>query len=318
VIGTTRKIVVLVGATASGKARLALEASRDARAEILSCDSMKVYRGMDVGTAKPDGGARASVTWHGLDLVEPHERFDASAWVALAERVLDSARERRVPVLVTGGTVLYVKALTEGLFEGAPRDSETRAKIRAEAEEKGLEALHARLASVDPEAARRIHRNDLRRIERALEVHTLTGKPISALQAQFGRVRDGHERTVFALAHRREDLDRRINRRVDRMMAQGWLDEVRKLAARPGGISREAAQALGYRELLAWVAEGEKGSLDEVVEKIKTNTRRFARRQLNWLRHHVEGLRVLDVPPGAEPVELYKSEIVLALQQSME
>ncbi len=309
---------MLVGATASGKARLALEAARDARAEILSCDSMKVYREMDVGTAKPVGDARTSVAWHGLDLVDPHERFDASAWVALAERVLDSARERRVPVLVTGGTVLYVKALTEGLFESPPRDTETRAKIRAEADEKGLDALHARLASVDPEAARRIHRNDLRRIERALEVHALTGKPISTLQGQFGRVREGYERTVFALAHRREDLDQRINRRVDRMIAEGWLDEVRKLAARPGGVSREAAQALGYRELLAWVGGGEQGPLEEVVVKIKTNTRRFARRQLNWLRHHVEGLRVLDVPPGAEPVELYKSEIVRALEQPIE
>lgn len=313
-----QQIVVLVGATASGKARLALEAAREAGAEILSCDSMKVYREMDVGTAKPGPTARAAVPWHGIDLVDPHERFDVSAWVALAEQVLARARERGVPVLISGGTVLYMKALTEGLFEGAPRDAEVRARIRAEADAQGLPALHARLAALDPAAGKRIHPNDLRRIERALEVHALTGKPISALQEQFGRVRAGVERTVFTVSHRRGELDQRINRRIDRMMAEGWLPEARRLAERAAGISREAEQAIGYRELLAFVRSGETGQLDPVVEKIKTNTRRFARRQLNWLRHHVEGLRLLDVPPGGEPVELHKAEIVRALIQSME
>jgi tRNA dimethylallyltransferase len=312
------KIVVLMGATASGKARLALEAAREARAEILSCDSMKVYREMDIGTAKPTREARAVVPWHGLDLVEPHETFDTSSWVRLAEGVLARARERSVPVLVAGGTALYLKALTEGIFDGAPRDVALRTRLRAEAEASGLAALHARLAAVDPEAARKIHPNDLRRIERALEVHELTGRPISELQGQFGHVREGFERIVFALAHRREDLDQRIGRRIDRMLAEGWLDEARRLSARPLGISREAEQALGYRELLDFVRGGEKASLEEAGERIKTKTRRFARRQLNWLRHHVEGLRLLDVPPGAEAAELFETEIVRALVQSVE
>ncbi|MEZ0231087.1 MAG: tRNA (adenosine(37)-N6)-dimethylallyltransferase MiaA [Planctomycetota bacterium] len=315
--GEKQRIVVLVGATASGKARLALEAAREAGAEILSCDSMKVYREMNVGTAKPDAASRAAVPWHALDLVAPHERFDASMWAALAEDVLARARARGVPVLVSGGTVLYMKALTEGLFEGAPRDPAVRARIRAEAEALGLPALHARLVALDPVAGARIHPNDLRRVERALEVHALTGKPISALQEQFGHVRAGVERTVFTVAHRRGELDHRINRRIDRMIADGWLDETRRLAGRPLGVSREAEQAIGYRELLAHVRGGETDELDLVVEKIKTNTRRFARRQLNWLRHHVEGLRLLDVPPGGEPVELHKAEVVRALVQSV-
>ncbi len=130
-------------------------------------------------------------------------------------------------------------------------------------------------------------------------------------------MRPGVERTVFTVAHRRGELDHRINRRIDRMVAEGWLEETRRLAKRPLGVSREAEQAIGYRELLAFVRGGETGALDPVVEKIKTNTRRFARRQLNWLRHHVEGLKLLDVPPGAEPVELHKAEVVRALVQSV-
>lgn len=312
----TTRIVALVGATASGKARLALEAARATGAEILSCDSMKVYRHMDVGTAKPDASARATVPWSGIDVVEPHESFDTAAWVRLADDVLARARARNVPVLIEGGTVLYLKALTEGMFEGVPRDDEARARIRDEAARLGLPALHARLASVDPVAAARIHPNDLRRVERALEVHAVTGKPITELQGQFGTMRAGIERTVFAIGHRREDLDRRINRRVDRMVASGWLQEVRVLAARAEGISREAGQALGYRELLEFVRGGEKGSLEDVVTTVKTRTRRFARRQLNWLRHHVAGLQLLEVPPGAEPVERHLPTLVAALEAS--
>ncbi len=313
------RIVALVGTTASGKARLALEAAKEVGAEILSCDSMKVYREMDVGTAKPGPAARAAVRWHALDLVEPHERFDATSWTELALTALRDARERRVPILVTGGTVLYLKALTEGIFAGPPRDPLVRAALKERAEKEGLQALHEELVQKDSVAAAKIHPHDYRRIERALEVHALTGKPISELQAHtFGRIRDGIERKTFALALRRDDLDQRIGRRIDRMIAEGWVEEARRLAARAQGISREAAQALGYSELLAYVRAGEKDPLDPVVTSIKTSTRRFARRQLNWLRHHVEGLESLDVPHGAEPCELYRDTIVRALRHSLE
>jgi len=273
-----------------------------------------VYRHMDVGTAKPDARARSLATWHGLDLVEPHERFDASSWVEHAQGVLAGARERGHPVLVVGGTVLYLKALTEGLFENVPRDAAARAKIREEAASLGTPALHARLVSVDPRAAARIHPNDLRRIERALEVHSATGKTISELQGQFGTLRPGFERTVFFVERKREDLDRRIDRRVERMFAEGWLDEVRALAKRPQGISPEAEQALGYKDLLAHVRAGERDPIEGVLARIQTRTRRFARRQLNWLRHHVSGLRALEVPPGGEATLLHSRTVVSALR----
>lgn len=313
----TTKIVAIVGPTASGKARLALEAAARVGGEILSCDSMKVYRQLDVGTAKPGPEARARVPWHGLDVVDPHESFDASAWVRLADDVLARARAARRPVLVAGGTVLYLKALTEGLFDGVPRDPDTRARLRAEAEAVGSHELHARLETVDPVAAARIHPNDLRRIERALEVHALTGKPISELQRQFGALRPGIARTVFAVERRRSDLDARIDRRVERMMAEGWLEEVRRLVGLERGLSKEAGQAIGYRELLEFVRAGEVGSLDETVRTIQTGTRRFARRQSNWLRHHVAGIEILDTPPGGEPVELHLARVVQALEESV-
>lgn len=308
------QIVALVGATASGKARLALEVAKRAGAEILSVDSMKVYRGMDVGTAKPNSIARASVVWHGLDVVDPDERFDASRFVELAERTLASARERRVPLLLAGGTVLYLKALTEGLFSGPPRDAAVREKLREEARALGSSALHERLAHIDPEAAARIHPNDLRRIERALEVHEVTGKPISEQRAQWGHVDPRFERVLFAVKRGRSDLDRRIDRRIDRMIAAGWVDECRALLERPRGISREAEQALGYAELFAWIRSGEKEPVDDVVARVKTFTRRFARKQENWLRNGIEPVTWLETPEGREPAELFAEEVLRALR----
>jgi tRNA dimethylallyltransferase len=192
-----------------------------------------------------------------------------------------------------------------------------RARIRADASVLGAHALHERLRAVDPAAAARIHPNDLRRIERALEVHEVTGRPISELQRQFGTLRSGFERVVFSVERRRSDLDSRIDRRVERMMAEGWLEEVRRLARLERGLSKEAEQAIGYRELLAFVRGGETGSIAETVAKIQTGTRRFARRQLNWLRHHVDGVRPLEVPPGGEPVELHREVLVKALRESV-
>jgi tRNA dimethylallyltransferase len=312
----TIHVVAIMGPTASGKAELALAAARATDALLVSCDSMKVYRGMDVGTAKPAAPERSR--WRGLDLVDPWERFDASRFRALFDEVLEEARAEGRPVLLSGGTMLYLKAATEGLCEAPPRDEAVREALIAEARTAGSQALHARLAAVDARAAAKIHENDLRRIVRALEVHATTGRPISALHDESGgrlrEVRPELVRSVFIVRREREDMDRRIDARVVRMLEHGWIDECRRLLADPRGISIEAAQALGYRELLAWLREAGGGAgpaPEALVRRIQTDTRRFARRQLTWLKH-LEGVRALDVPPGGRALD-HLDQVVLAL-----
>lgn len=297
----TIHVVAIMGPTASGKAELALATARATGALLLSCDSMKVYRGMDVGTAKPGSAERQE--WVGLDLVDPWERFDATRFRALFDEVLARAQAEGRPLVLSGGTMLYLKAATEGLCEAPSRDEAVRRALTEEAERSGSAALHVRLAAVDPVTAARIHPNDLRRIVRALEVHTVTGRPLSALHAETGgRLRDVRpelRRTVFVIRREREDMDRRIDVRVARMIEDGWVDECRRLLADPRGVSSEAEQALGYRELFAWVRQGGAGPVPpELVAGVQTATRRFARRQLTWLKH-LEGARALELAPGA-------------------
>lgn len=275
-------VYVLVGVTASGKTEVALELAGLLGAELGSLDSMKVYRGMDVGTAKPGAGERARVRWHLLDLAEPTEDFSVGRWLKAAEGAIAGCAARGVPLLFEGGSPLYYRALLEGLFQGPPADRELRRELEAFAAERGLEALHAELAAVDPAAAGRIERRDLRRIVRALEVHRATGRPISEMQRQFGRRRPGYDFRVAGIDRPRGELYARIDARVDAMMAGGLLEEVRGLIEKPGGLSRAALQALGYRELAAHLA-GEH-DLAEAVRLTKRNTRRFARRQIGWFK----------------------------------
>lgn len=309
----TVPVVAIMGPTASGKAELARAAARASGALLVSCDSMKVYRGMDVGTAKP----RDREGWLGLDLVDPWERFDARRYRALVDELLPRARAEGRPLLLSGGTMLYLKAATEGLATTPPRDAAVRARLEAEAREAGPAALHARLREVDPAAAARIHANDLRRLVRALEVHALTGRPLSALQAEegarLGEVRPEVRRAVFVVRREREDMDRRIDARVVRMLEEGWADECRRLRALPRPISIEAAQAIGYAELLAWLDGGGAGDPPpEVVARIQTATRRFARRQLTWLKH-LPDARPLDVGP-AQDVLSHLPDVLAALR----
>lgn len=290
-----------MGPTASGKAELALATARATGALLLSCDSMKVYRGMDVGTAKPPPSERAE--WVGLDLVDPWERFDATRFRALFDEALARAQAEGRPLILSGGTMLYLKAATEGLCEAPSRDEGVRRALTEEAAREGGAALHARLAVVDPTTAARLHPNDVRRVVRALEVHAVTGRPLSALHAETGgRLRDVRpdlRRSVFVVRREREDMDRRIDARVARMVEEGWVDECRRLLAEPRGVSTEAEQALGYRELFAWLRGGGAGPVPaDLVAGVQTATRRFARRQLTWLKH-LEGAQALDVAPGA-------------------
>jgi len=280
----------IVGPTASGKSTLARSLARRLGAELLSVDSMKVYRGMDVGTAKPTLEARREVPHHLLDLVDPDEEFSTARYLEHANRVEPDVRNRgRIPLYV-GGTALYLKALRQGLFSDPGRDPDLRRELESIAEREGTEVLHRRLRSVDPVAASRIHPNDRKRIVRALEVFHSTGSPISALQTQFASA--GRRVSWLAIRWPRTTLNRRIDLRVDRMMRDGFLEEVRRLdeASAFGKTSREA---IGYRELLDHLAG--RCSRDESVERIKLRTRQFARRQATWFRSFSD-LRWLEGP----------------------
>lgn len=291
-----RELLCITGPTASGKGALSLELARRRGAVVLSCDSMKVYRGIDVAAAKPTAEACSGVDVRLMDLCDPWEAYNASRYVADAETVLREADAAGRPALLCGGTSLYLKALTEGLVQGPAADRDLRARLEAEAAEQGSGALHQRLARLDPEAANRIHENDLRRIVRALEVVELTGEPLSGRQSHFGRPRTDLKRRLLVLGRERDDLARRINQRVDHMFDSGLVAECERLVAGPQLPQREVCQALGTREVLGWIEAGSRAAdLDGVREKIKTNTRRFARRQLTWLRGHFPDARWLEL-----------------------
>jgi tRNA dimethylallyltransferase len=272
----------ITGATAGGKTALGLEVARRLNAEILSLDSMAVYRGLDIGTAKPSAEERGQVPHHLIDLVEPDEEFSLAQYLSAATRACETVRARgRVPLFV-GGTPLYLKALLRGIFEGPPADWEFRRRVLAEAAERGGDWLHQRLAQVDPPAARRLHPHDTRRLVRALEVFEKTGRPISDWQQQFDRARPAAACRVFVVDWPRDELYRRIDVRVEAMFAAGLIDEVRLLLAAGKNLGRTARQALGYREVLDHLA----GKLDlpETIDLVKTRTRQFAKRQLTWFR----------------------------------
>jgi len=276
------RILMLIGPTAAGKSAVAIEASLRLGAEIISLDSMQVYRGMDIGTAKPAPAERARVPHHLIDIRDPWESFSTAEYVRLADEAVAETTARGRLSLFVGGTALYAKSVLVGIFDGPSADWEFREDFRREAGKVGAEALHKRLAELDPEAAARIHPNDLRRIERALEIHSKTGRPASALRTEWKAAQLRYDARLVGILRPREELKKRIDARVDAMIAAGWLDEVRRLVADPRGLSREASQALGYAEL-AGVVRGEV-QLAAAVEEIKRRTRRFAKAQMTWFK----------------------------------
>ena len=278
--------MVVMGPTASGKSALALAMARAAgpAVELVSADSMQVYRGMDIGTAKPTTSERSEVIHHGLDLVDPtHDGFTVEDWLAHAHAALAAIHARGGVAIVVGGTNLYAKALIEGLFDGPPADP----ALREELGTWELDALRSELVRIDPVAAERIHRNDRRRTIRAIEVHRATGTPISVLQAQW---RDRPAAlpagwSLVGLSMGVEANNRRINARVRGMRAMGLVDEVRSLLG-AGGFGAQAATAVGYRELIAHLHGA--GSEDDAFEAIKIATRQLAKQQRTWLKRFAD------------------------------
>jgi len=291
----------LTGPTAGGKTEVAVELAGLIGAEIISLDSMALYRGMDVGTAKPAIEERGGAPHHLIDVIEPEEEYSLAQYVAAAHGCIRRIKNRGGEALFVGGTPLYLKGLLRGIFEGPPADWKFRRELEREADEQAPGFLHARLAGVDPVSAERLHPNDARRLIRALEVFEKTGKPISQLQGQFEHCRPAEECRVFVLDWPRRELYERIDRRVEQMFLAGLVDEARHLLTRPGGLSKTAAQALGYREVIDHLRGGP--GLPETIELVKTHTRQFAKRQLTWFRS-LEECRFLPVAGDFDPADV--------------
>lgn len=271
----------IVGPTGIGKTEVAVALARRLPAEIVVVDSMQVYRGMEIGTGKPDARLRREVPHHGLDLVEPEEEFSAAQYVKAVSPAIASIRARGlVPVLV-GGSGLYFKALVDGLCKAPPKNAMLRQKLSEQAQAEGAEELHKKLSEVDPVSAGRIHPNDVRRIIRALEVFSETGRALSDWQAQGAPLSGGLETFRWVgLTCDREKLYQRIQTRIEGWLSSGWLEEAQHLHARP--LSQTAREALGYKELFDFL-EGRR-SWEETVQLIIRNTRRYAKRQWAWFR----------------------------------
>lgn len=261
-----------------------MELARHVRGAVVSADSQQVYVGMDIGTGKVTEAERAEIPHHLIDIMKPDERMTAQRFVEIADESIASIAARGVPVIVAGGTMLYVRALLRGLFDGPPASDEIRARLRAEAEQTGSEALWDRLSKLDPPAAAKIDRNDLKRVIRALEVFELTGVPISEHQKKHDhtKVPPRYPARVIGLSPEREVLYQRINRRVEHMFDAGLVDEVRALRAAGYGPQLRSQGAIGYAETHA-LLDGEH-DLGEAIRKTKKNSRRYARRQVSWYR----------------------------------
>jgi tRNA dimethylallyltransferase len=289
-------VAVLAGPTASGKTRLAIDLALRAGGEIVNADSQQVYRGLDVGTAKPTAAERAEVPHHLLDLVDPGEGMDAARWAALADAAIREIDSRGRLPFVVGGTGLYVRALLHGVVEAPGRDPELRTRLEAEAAREGRPALHRRLAAVDPDAAARIRENDLVRIVRALEI-AAGGRTQSELFAAHRFAPRRYRYRLLALDVPREELHRRIGARAAALAAGGIVEEARVLFSRPGGPP--ARLPIGYAEAAACA----RGEIDgaSLAAALAALHRRYARRQVIWLRRE-QDVEWIGAPPDAGAV----------------
>lgn len=278
-----QRLIAIAGPTASGKTALSIELSRRISGEVVSCDSMMVYRGMDIGTAKPTRAEMDGIPHHMIDVADPAENYSAARYRDEARAVIADIASRGHMPIMCGGTGLYIDAVTRDMsFARTPADDELRTRLEKELNEQGAQAMHDRLSEIDPSTAARLHANDTRRVLRALEIYYSTGAPMSQSAERTGENRELYDLTLIALNMPRARLYDRINRRVDIMCAQGLFEEVQGLIA--NGLNREctAMQALGYKEIAQALA-GEV-SREEAISNLKQRTRNYAKRQLSWLR----------------------------------
>jgi tRNA dimethylallyltransferase len=287
------KRILIIGVTASGKGKLAFELANQLNGEIISVDSMKVYRRLNIGTAKPPVEKRKQIPYHLIDVVEPSESFSVAGFLELAEAAVKDILSRNKPVVAVGGTALYIKSMLYGLFEGPGADEKIREELKEQVKTEGLVQLYAQLQKIDPEAAARISANDQRRIVRALEVYRLTGKPISSFQSQWKQA-SSNDWTIIGLRREKTEESKRINARVKKMLDDGLVDEVKNLLAEPNPLSKQAASAIGYAEIIEYLSG--QTTLDDAIELIKKNTRKFAKQQRTWFKTF-PNVHWLDIAP---------------------
>lgn len=291
------RAIYLTGPTASGKTAVGVALARRLDAEVVALDSMTLYRGMDIATAKPSLAERGGVRHHLIDVIDPWQSASVAMYREWAGQAAAEIEARGKRLLFVGGTPLYLKSLLRGLFEGPRADHELRRRLEREALAHGDAALHHRLATHDPTTAARLHPRDRRRVVRALEVLELTGRPISEFQAEHDQRAPKHV-PVLALELPRASLHERINRRVVQFFDRGLIDEVRALQSGVRPLCDAAAQAIGYREVMTLLAGD--GVLDETIERIQARTRQFAKRQATWFRG-LEEVRSVAVDPDLGP-----------------
>ena len=276
------RFVIIAGPTGTGKSGLGLELAEELGGEIVSADSMQVYRYMDIGTAKPTLEERKKTKHHLIDVVAPDQSFHAGLYRALGRRTIDELHRDRRLVWVVGGTGLYIKALTQGLFTSPKIDPKIRDRLKQEAQERGDEFLYHRLEQVDPRTASRLHPHDRARILRALEVFEVTGVPISLFQEQHRFGEQPYVTLKVGLEMERKILYQRLDRRVDRMVEQGFLKEVEGLIEMGYGAELKPMQSLGYKQMVRYLEK--KLDWDEAIRQIKRDTRHYAKRQWTWFK----------------------------------
>ncbi len=277
------KVIVIAGPTGIGKTSTAIAIVESCHGETIGADSMQVYRYMDIGTAKPTAEEQARITHHLIDVVDPDQPFDAAIYYKMArEQANQLILDGKIPI-VAGGTGLYIRAFLNGLSGDAIKDNDVRERLRQAAGNKeGAAELHARLMRVDPQSADRIHPNDSFRIIRALEVYEITGRPLSSIQHSHQFQDAPYHAQMIGLTMARDRLYARINDRVEKMMASGFVNEVEQLLQKGYAPSLKSMQSLGYRHIVEWINGGK--HLTATVEAIKRDTRRYAKRQLTWFK----------------------------------